>query len=380
MIPYIIVCIITLFLAHIADKFYNVSLIKCTLPLLCIVALNTIFAGARDFGVGIDTIVYIDEYFINGSFIKWKEFILNEEGADRGFLLLGWIASHISNDSQSLMFLTELFIIGFTALGAYNAKKVLDFSFVSFFLVFFLLLYAQSLNIMRQYCAMALLFYGYTWMLRGNYLAPILTQILAYFFHTSSVIFLVIPFLHIISGTKGRKKIYYAILLFAGAFCFMALYYYILLQIGDMGILKDVYSERYGAGSKYEAETSFSISLLFRWRYVLPLLLPMLVVISGKMRNIFTERESYFAIVITAFAIIVEQMQFIMTFFGRLSYYYIYIYIIYLAIVFSSKKSLKPLNFIYVLFFTYWWYYVNIDVNKYLWGWNFDYTSKILGI
>lgn len=380
MFPYIIVCLITLLFAHFADSNYGRSAVKTIIPLVCIVILNTVFAGARDFGVGIDTTVYIQLYYDSAKYLSFQDFIVNEEGWDRGFLLLSLLATKISKDAQSLMFIVELFIIGITTAGAYNAKKSLNFTFVSFYLVFFLLLYADSLNLMRQFCAMALLFYGYSWLLKEKWRIALIFHIIAYFFHTSSLCFLLVPITYSISILEGKKKYYYAVFAFVAVLIAMGSYYFILAQLGDMGLYTDVYNERYGESSKYESENSFSWVLLTHWRYVIPLVLPIIVIISGKIKKMFSEQEFYMGIVITSFAIIISQAQFIMVYFGRFSYYFIYIYILYISMVISSQKTYKLLNVFYIIFFTYMWYYNNIYVTQKLLGWSFEYSSKILGI
>lgn len=90
--PYIIVFILNLLLSYIAEKCYDSKYkLQSVLFLILLVGVNTIFSGFRDFGIGIDTTVYIDPVFTIAHSINLRDFLAFE--GDRGFLLLAYIAN-----------------------------------------------------------------------------------------------------------------------------------------------------------------------------------------------------------------------------------------------------------------------------------------------
>lgn len=79
------------------------------------------FSGFRDFGVGIDTTVYINSFFESAQMLtSLKDFASFE--SDKGFLALAFLASSFSNDSQSLLLVTA-FLYSFSTFVLYGCLK-----------------------------------------------------------------------------------------------------------------------------------------------------------------------------------------------------------------------------------------------------------------
>lgn len=122
--PYIFILIINLILSYIANIYYDKKFkLVSILSISILVLVNVIFSGCRDFGVGIDTTVYIDSYFNAAQSLgSVKDFF--EFDGDKGFLLLACLASSFSDESQSLLIVTEMFIQTFFYLALWQYKKV----------------------------------------------------------------------------------------------------------------------------------------------------------------------------------------------------------------------------------------------------------------
>ncbi len=67
---------------------------------MILIATNVVFSGFRDFGIGRDTNIYIDRFFSSAQSLKGiKDFMAFEE--DKGYLVLAYISTLFSNESQS---------------------------------------------------------------------------------------------------------------------------------------------------------------------------------------------------------------------------------------------------------------------------------------
>ena len=115
--------------AYVAEKTIKKNKYISLLFLLFVIVANTIIIGLRDFGVGTDTLIYIDSYFLEGGRTTFKNIIFESyEERDKGFLMLAYISTMVSTNSQALLVVCELFIISFIIFGMYNLKKVLNYN------------------------------------------------------------------------------------------------------------------------------------------------------------------------------------------------------------------------------------------------------------
>lgn len=360
------------FLAYLAEKQYDMDNKKCIIWLCIIIAIDTFFVGLRDFSVGIDTGVYIEDYYIYANNRSFTELLDLENGYDLGFLIIAYISGLLSDNPQSLLILTEFLIIGFICMGLYEYKKSLSLNMPMFFSLFWLLYGNETYNLMRQFCAIAILFYAFSLFLRGKWMFYIILQFLSYFFHSSSVIFIAVPILSIISNFKGRVK--YSLLLFfvIGIISFISMYFLFLDYIGNLGILKDVYIDRYGLGSDYENN-----SISFGVRYILQYLMPIILIFFIFREKKLDMQQRFMLLALFIISCSIEQMRFVMIFFARLSYYWGMVFIVYFSYVIKQKGKYVPFIAIYFLL------YFIIAYNNYtlvIPGAHYFYSSKILNI
>lgn len=375
MIPYIVVFILNFLFASLAEKCYARQHFMYLCSMLFIVVLDTIFIGLRDFGVGIDTTLYIDEYFNVAKYTNSIHDLIFLENYDKGYVILAKISSIVSTQSQSLMLLTELLIISFTVLAVNEYKKILNINIPIFITLYWLLYLCHSENLMRQYCAMSMLFYGFSLYMQDKRLSYCILQVIAYFFHSSSVLFLLIPVFYELSKMKRiRLKWIISIIFIIMLVLSLFLYYYLLTKIGSWNIFKDVYSERYGQGSVYEHEGRISIGL----RYILQSIVPFLMLIQAYRKKVFASNIIYFFTVLFFSMIILEQFRFVMIYMFRISHYIGIVWIVYQSLMFSNMKISINLKIIYIFVLVASFYLGFMKENEM--GWSYWYTSKILGI
>lgn len=377
MIVYVFLYIINMFFAIIAQKNYNKQRILCFLSFASILVVNTIILGLRDFGIGIDTLVYIDDYFLTSHNVNSISSLSLCEGYDKGYLLLAKFSRLFSCDSQSLLIVTEFFIMFFTLLGIHNYKKTLNINIPLFLTLYWLIFLCHSLNLMRQYCAISLLFYGFSQYLSNKKFVYIITHFFAFFLHSSSLIFIIVPIIYELSYLKN-EKIKLMILVLMIALILLSIYFFqeILTLITDYHIMQDVYATRYGDDSIY-ATTSGMI----KWgiRDVLLKILPLLMFIQCYQREKRISPYMFFVVALYFISFAVEQVRYVMIYMFRLAHYISIIYILFFSKVLEKKDRFIQLSkYIYILILIATFYIVFINESSL--GWSYSYKSKILGL
>lgn len=380
MTTYIVLLILTTLFAYFADKlFYSYR----GLSIFFIVAIGvvyTIIAGFRDFGIGIDTNIYIEEYFKTAkSLISVTEYLSIEtkhsislETIDKGFLFLCWVSSLISSDKQIVLVVVELWIISFTMLGVYMLKKDYGMKIWIFVFIYFFMFFGYSINLMRQFCAMSLLFWGFVWLKNGNWKVYAITQLAAYYFHSSSVVFLLVPMVYFLSHLKNIRIRNFITVVSIAAFgiIFSSLFYFLTL-IGKLGILSEVYSERYGKDSEFQATAGFSFFITLS--YLITFFLLYLI----HKKKIMKATDTYILSALYIISFILSQLSYITPYLERLSYYISLVFLLYIVNALGNKRIPLWLRVSFVSFtiiLCHRIFVVNLGAKIY------PYTSKILEI
>lgn len=374
MFPFIVVFALNIVCAYMADKSFYRSKIACFLWLAMIVLTCTVVYGLRDIGVGTDTTIYTESYFQEASFIHdWAALKEAGEGIDKGYLLLSILATKLGSSAQSLLIANSLFTLTFFMLGLYNFKKALGIKMWIYMVFFCCLLSGPMLNYMRQFCAMSLLFYGFSLFLQKKWMPYIILQVAAFFFHSSSVFFICVPMIYFISNIKDVRK---RNLLTMGGFIMLAImmgyYFYFLTLVGNLGFVKELYTDRYGADGSNVATQSFILgkSIFVYWFITLA------IIFIGNKQKALDKRLIYIIFVMFVASTVLQQLQFIVRHMHRMSLYIAIVYYAYLTLLYQSKKVPLPFKFLGYLLFIYQWYKMTIGGANEV----YPFTSKILGI
>ena len=250
-------------------------------------------------------------------------------------------------------------------------------------MVFFcILLQHETINLMRQFCAMALLFFGYSFFLQKKYVIFLLCQIIAFYFHSSSVLFVTIPLAQLLSETNSKIKYIYIFVSIIVGFCFLFFYFNFLTHIENLGLLKEVYFDTYGKGSHYES-SNIKVGL----STLIPYILLCILIFFLYYNHYLSEQILYIFIFLFIMSFIFTMSSvFVMRYFFRIAYYMELIMIVYLsAIVIHNKQIIKALSLAYtisILFIiirTFIWNYYGTETFKRNDN-SLIYKSQILGI
>lgn len=375
--PYIFILIINLILSYIANICYDKKYkLVSVLSISILVLVNVIFSGCRDFGVGIDTNVYIESYFKTAADLLSLKAFWNVEGFDKGFLLLAYVSNLFSNDAQSLLVVTSLFIQVFFYLALWQYKKVCNISIFVATLLFCIIFYCHTLNLMRQFCAISLLAFAFSLYIQGNRKLYLLLQVLAYFFHSTSVFFVFIPLIWELSNMKNdKKKNMYALFIVIGLLIFISSFFYFASLLGDWSLLSEIYADRYGKTGEFQVEVQTiggtGLGTIFKFIYPIAFILYARYVKSID-KNIF-----FFILMICLCSLILELLSYQVRFVNRIAFYLSFIMYIFLSIIFSSNKINVAIKTVMFILYISNWYSVYIIGHG---GDIYPYTSVLLNI
>ncbi|MDU1006517.1 MAG: EpsG family protein [Clostridium butyricum] len=200
-----------------------------------------ILAGIRDFSVGNDVLLYGNYWFETAvksdSIVSYIDYAVRSDlGA--GYAVLNWIISRITHNLHMYYFLFELFQITILYFVIKEYKEKLNISFV--FLTYYFLFYNESLNILRQIIAVLLVLYSYKYIKNKKVTKFILTIILAFTFHSSSLVGVVLYPLDWAMKSKLKKMYTGGILIVS--LIVMVGYQHVFALLSNWGLLS---SERY---------------------------------------------------------------------------------------------------------------------------------------
>lgn len=371
--PYIFILIINLILSYIANINYDKKFkFASVLSISILVLVNIIFSGCRDFGVGIDTNVYIETYFNATADLQSLKASWSVEGFDKGFLLLAYVSNLFSDDAQSLLVVTSLFIQVFFYLALWQYKKVCNISIFVATLLFCIIFYCHTLNLMRQFCAISLLAFAFSLFIQGKWKMYIVLQILAFFFHSTSIIFLFVPiFLKMSKIENIKKRNIYSFIVIISLLLFVSFYFTALTMLGDLNIVSETYTDRYGQNSEFTNEAGFGLMNIFN------LLYPIAFVLYAQLKKVADKRILYFILMLSMTVLILQLLGLQIMFMNRLPFYISFIMFIYLPKIFSSSKMNMVVKVIVILLYMSNWYSVYIVHNG---GDIYPYKSKILNV
>ena len=334
-----------------------------------------LIGGLRDLGIGTDTLVYTEDYFNSARDYAISDLFTHEalEDYDKGYFVLNAITTVFSSNYWIILFVTQLVTIGLTYWGVYRLSNHFEISYVVFTFLFCFLFYNQTFNYMRQFCALGLLLFAFSYFIEQKYIHYFTFQIIAFLFHSSSGLFVFVPiFYYMFNHHFGTKQLYlmlagYVLLILFLVFDFYEILYYTV----DLGVFNMDYADRYGEDSDFVESDGLPRTTLFL------MLFPFLLYsIAYYKRTISPQLFSFFIIIHVSY-VAVFSLAIYVVFLQRLGLYFYYIDIFFIAHILSNEQFVKKVSLLYALLVIYCWYnmyIVNNDCETY------PYTSSLLGI
>ncbi len=365
MIIYIAGFLLSIFLFYYADskRFMGKSTGICVVIGLLIPCL---IAGLRDISIGTDARMYVEPLFVCAktakSFLEFYQSSIyslltynNEPVAsfEIGYLFLTYFTAKIFNSLPVLLFFIQALTVipVYKGLRAFSNTQPVWLGMVVYYLMFF----NQSLNMMRQWIAMAILFQAFPLIVKGQPWRYLIYMAVAMSFHYSAFIGLTVYFTYqlLTRGSTQIKmlKVWFVILL--GTL--------MILSLDKLAALIALFSARYanyisGTITFMPNQLLYRVPILllflWRWRYL-------------KQRS----QHAEFMLVLVAIDLLASQLTSIYENSGRIACYFNEYYILEYPMLCQSsnyKGNRRVMRWMVIGYLSiYWWYtYVHMGSSE----------------
>lgn len=326
-------------------KVFNVKIFFFTTLLII---LPAIFAGMR-YGIGSDYNLYKRSY---ENYSEISHFTFQRFGGtstEIGYFYLTKLAQILFDNYQGVLFLAAILTYGIAIISMKRYGKYGNLGIM--LLIYFILYYGPSYNIVRQIIATSIVFYGFKYIEEKNLLKYVITIIIATTFHTSALFCL--PFYLLNFSSQNFSKVKQAVIIIVA----------LLLPFGFNFIFEKLSSiaifSKYV--SIYTEQLSYSnniMTIILR----LPILLP--IIINWK-KLIKKDEKNRFYILVYILEFTAILMGFYMHWAFRIMYYCMFAEILLVPQIINMYKGKNKL-FILLYFIAYYLYY--FYKVHYLWG------------
>lgn len=264
---YLITFGIALVLLHFSEKTERKAVKRALVAMALL--LPSCLAGVRDFTIGWDVLLYGKGWFEKSC--EYNSLILflekaNEYSIGIGYAAINYCVSRVTKNFHIFLFVYQLIQLCIVYYTIKPLKK--EISIVFAFFVYFFSYYNLSLNILRQIMAVMIVFFSYRYILKRKPIRFVLTIAIAYTFHSTAIIGLVLYPINWALNNKSLKMLSKIAIIVGGAGVSVG-YQALLTVFAKVGVLS---IERY---SHYVAETEVGgryIRLLY-WLIIIILIL-----------------------------------------------------------------------------------------------------------
>lgn len=317
--------------------------------------IPSIVAGVRASSIGTDLKIYgISSFDLALHSSSLKSFY-NSINLDYGFYFLTYISSRIVPDYHFALFVYQFVTFLFIYLFSNECYKKFGISKGFICLIYMLMLYNVSLNIMRQCIAVAVSSYAFTFVWKKKPFFYIVFMLLAFLFHSTSLIAVSLLPLYWLFGKRNYRCIEQRFLIsFFIVFSLIILFLFnqIIQYMVGIGLVNSRYLEYVGDGV-------FAQMAIGRPNYANLIVQPiLLIIVLFNLVNTqkYNEGLNFFVIcsILAAFIQIFSPM--FSSFIQRISYYFIPFQILFLGMTIKSlnyKDKFYLYNLAVFLFLSY---------------------------
>ena len=330
-----------------SKKYKFFSLIAIILPAL--------LAGLRDVSVGTDVTGYVVPSFkaslVSSSFSSFSNLMFNYN-LDYMFRVLTYYSSVLFKDIRFVLFCESLITVFFFYIGSKNIienKKGRPFVY----LMFLLLYYNMSLNIIRQFIAVSIILYSYKFIKEEKIIKYFVTVLIATLFHNTAIIGVLLYVIYLIS--KNKHRLLYSLAIFIILFGIMFNYNTILVILSKTGIVATRYVSRYALGAK-------GINISFADE-IIKIYTLFLLVLTRKVND--KDKDYPFLCIVSIFDFLLFQIGAFVDYASRITLYFgVFSIVLTSKLVFDSKKNKKILCILTLIIYFIYFVYMYIICNN----------------
>ena len=343
-----------------------------------------VLAGARDYSIGSDVLIYGNHIFNNSLSLSFTEYMKTD--AEFLYLILVYVCSHICPNLFFQYFIIEaiIFVPIYITLQRDESCRYAWLGIA----VYFLVLFPYSLNLLRQSIAVSIVLYSLHFVLNHKLKWFILSVFIAVMFHKTAIIALLIyPVFLLIQGEdhkiKTNTKIS-KIQKFATkhgttvSWLMIIVSFFVLTQLNR--IISAFYMFDNESYSYFYDRLGGQVSLLNVFIQIFLLIPVFLIYLINNKYYSYKDNNLKVLFTLTAMGLVLYQARIISTEMYRVSMYFFVFLPVFIekTINLKGKQSRRWLNAFIILFFAviyFVYFFVNCKWNKI-----YPYTSTILGI
>lgn len=371
MIYIAIFCVTTIFVYFSEFLFKNNQKSLSYIVVAFTIIFISIFAGIRDTTVGTDVEYYVVKHFnwgknFSGHPLDYLGFMYYDEEVDPLYSIIVFIGANIFDNINFILFVLSFIVNFFVYLAIANERGKISVSIG--WMIYCLLFFNTSLNIVRQACAVSIVFY-LSVLLTNKKLSLrkfILLGISAVLLHRSCIIILCcLPILHFLSLTQKRK---YLLCISCVFVCSLPLGFEVLSSVvSSFSFLPAKYSLYFNSLNSEQSKLLLEFIICSLPTFVL-------TVVIFKKKYFESSIRFYYVLAIVSIS------QFLSTnlIISRISYYLVIFFIIsvpYSAQLISSRSRGRLVYHLFIIiWFSIMWY---INIIKFGYGETFPYRIAL---
>lgn len=337
-----------------------------------------LLAGLRDYGVGHDTTIYVDdtyreilEYKDLGLLTFLRAAVDGEFTQEPFYCFLNYIGLQLGPEVNYVYFVVSLVTIAlvFNAIYLYREKASMPLMMFAFLFLY----YNISLNTIRQTVAIALALNVYLYLERKQWITSAVFLVLMLLSHTTSVVFLLFLLLYVAVQKRAGINVLIGLVLVVPITLMM------LDELILLAISLNIVPTRFAVYMADEDETAvMKTAILFGWI----VLGAMLWGGYSLLKNEETSRETVFVFNVKLFSNLLILASTVSLWAFRMAYYFGVFDILFIPRVIRliSEEDEKKGRFLTVLFvglIVFYWYWSIIHNNE---NETYPYKSELLGI
>ena len=341
------------------------------------ILIPSLIAGFRASSVGTDVQIYgISSFELALHSPNLKEFY-SYISLDYGFYFITYLASRLGSDYHIAFFLYEFITMFFAYLFIKECHKKYGISMGIGCLLYLLLLFNTSLNIMRQSIAIAISAYAFTYLWKDKRILYLLFMLLAFTFHSTTIISLLLWPLYIVfrKNKIGKPSQLFWISLISFTIIIVIIgFSYFVENLVELGILDARYLSYIGGGKYAEmgsARPQISTTIL-------QIMLLFIVMFNAKLvDNKYKGGYSFYLVTCLLVCLISIFGNMMASYLVRIIYGFIPFQAIGLAMIIYSSKGKDRLGWMTIILgitFVLWFYTIvvlkNHETYPYIFYWN----------
>lgn len=311
--------------------------------LVILITFLSFIGGFRALSIGTDIGVYGKKYFdLAVSSNSYFEYLNLFTSTEPGYLLLNFMVSRFTDNLSFFFFILQLMCNTLIILTLYHYKK--ECPLWMSYTVYFCFFYGLTFNIMRQSCALAIMFWAIRYIHEKNWIKYFISIFLAFSFHSTALVAGILIFMiQLICKKENKARIYTTFLI-------------IICSIFSLIYIKDLIPLLYKFGIINERIYNYMFTFLngtidISWGETVFQIIFMIIAFLSLRKYKDKFELNYFFVVTMIINFVLFQFRILISYAHRFSFYFGYMNILLFPQCFESMNiKFKGINISKIVF------------------------------